>query len=137
MTNKIMLVNVADDESRVAIVEDSLLQEMLIEHRTQEQIKNNIYKGTVAQIQNSLQAAFVDFGNKKHGFLPSSEINPNLFHKKNISSNSPIQQKIKPGQSFLVQVTREALDQKGAALTTNISIPGRFISLNFNFPVLI
>lgn len=129
MTKKIMLVNETDDESRVAIVEDNLLQEMLIEHRTVEQTKNNIYKGTVVQVQSSLQAAFVDFGNKKHGFLPSSEINSSIYQRKNLNNNSPIQQKLKKGQAILVQVTREAVDQKGAALTTNISLPGRFMVL--------
>jgi ribonuclease E len=129
MTQKIMLINEADDECRIAIVEDGLLQEMLIEHRTKEQIKNNIYKGTVVQVQPSLQAAFVDFGLKKHGFLPSGEINHALLTKKNIGGGSPIQQKIKKGQSVLVQVTREAIDQKGAALTTFISLPGRFMVL--------
>jgi len=129
MTKKIMLINETDDESRVAIVEDNLLQEMLIEHRTVEQMKNNIYKGTVVQVQSSLQAAFVDFGNKKHGFLPSSEINPSIYQRKNLNNNSPIQQKLKKGQTILVQVTREAVDQKGAALTTNVSLPGRFMVL--------
>jgi len=129
MTKKIILINETDDESRVAIVEDSVLQEMLIEHRTIEQTKNNIYKGTVVQIQSSLQAAFVDFGNKKHGFLPSSEINPTIYQRKNLHNGSPIQHKLKKGQPVLVQVTREAVDQKGAALTTNISLPGRFMVL--------
>jgi ribonuclease E len=129
MTQKIMLINEADDECRIAVVEDGVLQEMLIEHRTKEQIKNNIYKGTVVQVQPSLQAAFVDFGLKKHGFLPSGEINHTLFSKKNVGGGSPIQQKIKKGQSVLVQVTREAIDQKGAALTTYISLPGRFMVL--------
>ncbi len=129
MTKKIILINETDDESRVAIVEDSVLQEMLIEHRTIEQTKNNIYKGTVVQIQSSLQAAFIDFGNKKHGFLPSSEINPSIYQRKNLHNSSPIQQKLKKGQPVLVQVTREAVDQKGAALTTNISLPGRFMVL--------
>jgi len=129
MTKKTILINETDDETRVAIVEDNLLQEMLIEHRTVEQTKNNIYKATVVQVQSSLQAAFVDFGNKKHGFLPSSEINSTLYQRKNLNNNSPIQQKLKKGQSILVQVTREAVDQKGAALTTNISLPGRFMVL--------
>ena len=65
MTNKLMLINVTDDESRIGIVEDSILQEMLIEHQTREQIKNNIYKGVVVQVQTALQAAFVDFGIEK------------------------------------------------------------------------
>ena len=129
MTKKIMLINESDDESRVAIVEDNLLQEMLIEHRTKEQIKNNIYKGKVVQIQTSLQAAFVDFGNKKHGFLPNSEINVSMLSRRNVGAYAPIQKKLKEGQAILVQVTKEAVDQKGAALTMNIMLPGRFMVL--------
>jgi len=130
MTNKLMLINVTDDESRIGIVEDSVLQEMLIEHQTREQIKNNIYKGVVVQVQTALQAAFVDFGNKKHGFLPASEINPGLYKNKKLKGNRhPIQKILKPGQSVVVQVTREAVDNKGAALSTNISLPGRFMVL--------
>jgi ribonuclease E len=130
MTNKLMLINVTDDESRIGIVEDSVLQEMLIEHETREQIKNNIYKGVVVQVQTALQAAFVDFGNKKHGFLPASEINPGLYKNKKLKGNRhPIQKILKPGQSIVVQVTREAVDNKGAALSTNISLPGRFMVL--------
>lgn len=122
-----MLINVTDDESRIAVVEDNLLQDMLIEHETREQLKNNIYKGVVVQIQTALQAAFVDFGNKKHGFLPNSEINPIYFHSSNARKDSPIQQKLKVGQEIIVQVTREAIEHKGAALTTNVTIPGRFM----------
>jgi ribonuclease E len=130
MTNKLMLINVTDDESRIGIVEDSVLQEMLIEHETREQIKNNIYKGVVVQVQTALQAAFVDFGNKKHGFLPVSEINPGLYKNKKLKGNRhSIQKILKPGQSIVVQVTREAVDNKGAALSTNISLPGRFMVL--------
>ena len=127
MNKKVMLVNVTDDESRIAIVENNVLQEMLIEHQTREQIKNNIYKGVVVQIQTALQAAFVDFGSKRHGFLPSSEINPNLFRSKD--QRGPIQTVLQRGQSLVVQVTREPVDNKGAALSTNISLPGRFMVL--------
>jgi ribonuclease E len=129
MTNKLMLINVTDDESRIGIVEDSILKDLLIEHQTREQIKNNIYKGVVVQVQTALQAAFVDFGNKKHGFLPASEINPGLYKNKKLKGRQPIQKVLKPGQSVIVQVTREAVDNKGAALSTNISLPGRFMVL--------
>ena len=124
-----MLINETDDECRIAIVVDNLLQEMLIEHTASTQIKNNIYKGVVVQVQNSLQAAFVDYGEKKHGFLPSSEINPLLHAKKGLSKHDSIQQKLKVGQEVIVQVTREAVDHKGSALTTNITLPGRYMVL--------
>lgn len=129
MANKIMLINETDDESRIAIVVDSVLQEMLIEHTSTGQTKNNIYKGVIVQVQSSLQAAFVDYGEKKHGFLPNNEINPRFSFRKKAHKHDPIQQKVKPGQEVLVQVTREAVDHKGSALTTNISLPGRFMVL--------
>ena len=125
-----MLINVVEDESRIAIIEDNILQEMLIEHRNKEQLKGNIYRGVVVQIQTSLQAAFIDFGEKKHGFLPNSDVNPALTGHKGKKVRDTIQSKLKSGQSILVQVTREPVDQKGAALTTNISMAGRFMVLN-------
>lgn len=129
MTDSIMLINETDDECRIAVVENGLLQEMLIEHSLSGQTKNNIYKGVVVQIQSSLQAAFVDFGTKKHGFLPNSELNPFLYSGKKHSKSEPIQKKIKVGQELVVQVTRESTATKGAALTTNITLPGRFMVL--------
>ncbi len=129
MTETIMLINETDDECRIAIAENNILQEMLIEHTTAEQIKNNIYKGVVVQVQTSLQAAFVDFGDKKHGFLPNSELNPYLISDKKTKKSDPIQRKLKVGQELIVQVTREATDHKGSALTTNITLPGRFMVL--------
>jgi ribonuclease E len=124
-----MLINQTDDECRIAVVENGILQEMLIEHTSSEQIKNNIYKGIVVQIQTSLQAAFVDYGDKKHGFLPNSELNPLLLKNSKHRKNDPIQNKIRVGQELIVQVTREASNHKGSALTTFITLPGRFMVL--------
>ncbi len=129
MSKKIILINETDDESRIAIVIDNVLQEMLIEHIVSEQTKNNIYKAVVVQIQPSLQAAFVDYGEKKHGFLPNNEINLNLSSNKKFHRSDSINQKLKIGQELMVQVTREPADHKGAALTSNITLPGRFMVL--------
>ena len=129
MSKKMMLINSTDDESRIAIVDNNILQEMLIEHRSREQLKGNIYKAVAVQIQTSLQAAFVDFGLEKHGFLPKNEINPALYSNKNSSQRNSIQSRLRVGQPVMVQVTREAVDNKGAALTTNVSLPGRFMVL--------
>ena len=126
MLNKIMLINVSDEESRIAIVEDNVLEEMLIEHQSKEQLKGNIYRSVVDQVQSSVQAAFVDFGVKKHGFLPLSELNYDLIPQQGGRRGS-IQSRLRPGQSLMVQVTKEAVDHKGASLTTNISLPGRFM----------
>ncbi len=129
MTESIMLINETDDECRIAVVENGILQEMLIEHTHAGQTKNNIYKGVVVQVQTSLQAAFVDYGDKKHGFLPNSELNPILFAGKKVKKNEPIQNKISVGDEVVVQVTREASNNKGAALSTYITLPGRFMVL--------
>ena len=129
MAGKYMLINETDDESRVAVIEDNLLQEMLIEHRAQEQIKGNIYKGTVVQVQPSVQAAFIDFGDAKHGFLPYSEVNPHIYPNRHSGPRNSIQSRLKVGQSVMVQVTRESVDHKGAAMSTYITLPGRFMVL--------
>ena len=123
-----MLINVTEDESRIAIVENQTLNELLIEHRTQEQIKGNIYHGVITQIQPSIQAAFVNYGLEKNGFLPYSDLNLNLFPplRKNSNPNT-IQSRLKAGQSLLVQVTRGEIEKKGAALSTNLNLPGRYM----------
>lgn len=126
MTKKMMLIMASDDESRIALVEDQLLQEMLIEHQSREQIKGNIYKARVVQIQTSVQAAFVDYGAKRHGFLPLSEVCPQLVDPNSKEAKTG---RLKVGQQVLVQVTREEVDNKGAAMTMHISLPGRFMVL--------
>ncbi|OGH00450.1 MAG: hypothetical protein A2600_05485 [Candidatus Lambdaproteobacteria bacterium RIFOXYD1_FULL_56_27] len=126
MTKKMMLIMASDDESRIALVEDQLLQEMLIEHQSREQIKGNIYKARVVQIQTSVQAAFVDYGAKRHGFLPLSEVCPQLVDPNSKEAKTG---RLKVGQQVLVQVTREEVDNKGAAMTMQISLPGRFMVL--------
>ncbi len=119
-----MLVSVTDDETRIAIVEDNLLQELLIEHQNREQNKGNIYKGRVVQVQTAVQAAFVDYGQKRHGFLPLSEVNPEVIGSKKEKRGRA---RLEEGQDVLVQVTREEVDHKGAALTTNLSLAGRYM----------
>ncbi|MDX2469527.1 MAG: Rne/Rng family ribonuclease [SAR324 cluster bacterium] len=122
--SKNMLINVTEDETRIGIIEDGLLQELLIEHQNREQNKGNIYKGIVVQINTGVQAAFIDYGQKRHGFLPLSEVNPAIMAD---GKGKRASSRLKTGQEVLVQVTREEVDQKGAALTTNISLPGRYM----------
>ena len=124
MSSKYMLINVADDETRIALVENNLLQELLIEHQTREQNKGNIYKGKVVQIQPGIQAAFVDYGQRRHGFLPLAEVNPAIVGGKKDSRGRA---RLQEGQTVLVQVTREEVDHKGAALTTNLMLAGRYM----------
>jgi len=126
-----MLINVADaEEFRVAIVEDGRLEEFALESTRREQTKGNIYKGVVTNIEPSLQAAFVNYGGERQGFLPISEVHPEYFQKEIKEGSRPrIQEVLKKGQELLVQVIKEEMATKGAYLTTYISLPGRFIVL--------
>lgn len=128
MKKKLMLINVTEDESRVGVIEDNTLQELLIEHQNRTQLKGNVYKGVVVQVQPSIQAAFVDFGGEKNGFLPISDVNFSVYPPHNSQGrNNSIQSRLKVGQTIMVQVTREPAGHKGAALSTYISLPGRFM----------
>ncbi len=120
-----MLISVTEDESQVAILEDNRLQELVIEQDTGSRTKGNIYKGYVKQVHTALQAAFIEYGEKQQGFLPLRELNSTLFPEN--ESGKQIQHLLKEGMWIMVQVVREPLDHKGAALTTNLSIPGRYI----------
>ena len=143
-----IIINATDpEEFRVAITEDKILQDFFIETAFKKQIVGNIYKGIVVGVQPSLEAAFVNFGAEKNGFLPLSEIHPEYFAispeliespaKKNHSSKTGksttggvrIQDLIKKGQEVLVQVVKEEVGNKGAALTTYLSIPGSYLVL--------
>ena len=131
---KKMLINVADEEeSRVAIVEDGILEELTIETSSKEQIKGNIYNGVVVKVEPSLQAAFVDYGGKRHGFLPMGEIQPRWytteFRSEDRERRPRIQDVIKRNQKVLVQVVKEELGTKGASLSSYVSLPGRYLVL--------
>ena len=126
-----MLINASDSEEfRVAIVEDGRLEEFALEVASREQLKGNIYKGIISNIEPSLQAAFVHYGAERQGFLPISEIHPEYFQQDAQTRGRPkIQEVLKKGQELLVQVIKEEIASKGAYLTTYISLPGRFLVL--------
>jgi ribonuclease E len=128
-----MLVNAVDpEERRVAIVENGALTELIIETPLQELTRGNIYKGKIVNIEPSLQASFVDYGEGRHGFLPFAEIHPNYYApetKEGLHDRPRIQHVIKNNQEVLVQVEKEETSTKGAALTTYISLPGRYLVL--------
>jgi ribonuclease E len=134
---KRMLVNAAHpEEIRVAMVDGQKLYDLDIEHRTREQKKSNIYKGKITRIEPSLEAAFVDFGAERHGFLPLKEISRQYFSKepKDIQGRVNIKEVMKEGQQVIVQVDKEERGNKGAALTTFISLAGRYLVLMPNNP---
>ncbi|MDP0587898.1 MAG: Rne/Rng family ribonuclease [Candidatus Endonucleobacter bathymodioli] len=129
-----MLINATQQEElRVALVDGQRLYDLDIESSTREQKKANIYKGTITRVEPSLEAAFVDFGAKRHGFLPLKEISREYFCKPP-SARTSIRDTLKEGQTVLVQVDKEERGSKGAALTTLISLAGRYLVLMPNNP---
>ncbi|OIQ03986.1 MAG: ribonuclease E/G [Zetaproteobacteria bacterium CG2_30_59_37] len=137
MKKKLMLINaVHDEESRVAIVEDQYLQELDIESSHKVQTKSNIYKGTVTKVEASLQAAFVEYGAGRQGFLPLQDIHPDYWKDGVAKDTDPrkinIQDVLEAKRSILVQVVKEERGNKGAALTTYISLAGRYLVLTPN-----
>ncbi len=134
---KRMLINATHpEEVRVALVDGQRLYDLDIEHRTRIQKKSNIYKGKITRVEPSLEAAFVDFGAERHGFLPLKEISRQYFQKdpKDIQGRINIKEVIKEGQEVIIQVAKEERGNKGAALTTFISLAGRYLVLMPNNP---
>lgn len=158
---KRMLINVVEpEESRIAILEDGILEELYIERFSREQIAGNIYKGRIVNIEPSIEAAFVNIGISRNGFLHVSDVknsrssgNGNgdssgkteITDKKETIDKTEITDKkgktetkggrsrikslLSPDQEVLVQVIKEGIGEKGSSLTTNVSIPGRFLVL--------
>ena len=131
MSKKILINASHQEENRVAIVEDGLLTELDIEIEGREQTRGNIYKATVVRVESGLQAAFVDYGADRMGFLQIGEIHPDLYPKDAQEGNNRprINDILKRGQDLLVQIIREERGSKGAALTTNLSLAGRYMVL--------
>lgn len=127
MTTRMLINATAANELRIAIVEDGELVELDIEAAEQSSVRGNIYKGVVHNVEGSLEAAFIDIGSHKQGFLPFSEISPSQFYRKWDSDGSPrITDVVRRGQDIVVQVAKDAVGEKGATLTTYLSIPGRY-----------
>ena len=132
---KRMLFNATQSEElRVAIVDGQKLIDLDIEHAGKEQRKSNIYKGVITRIEPSLEAAFVDYGTDRHGFLPFKEISRAYFNNKTEGGKVRIQDVIKEGQEIIIQVDKDERGTKGAALTTYISLAGRYLVLMPNNP---
>jgi len=134
---KRMLINATQpEELRVALVDGQWLYDLDIENRTREQKKANIYKGKITRVEPSLEAAFVDYGAERHGFLPLKEISREYFAKqpKDIEGRIKIKDVVKEGMEVIVQVDKEERGNKGAALTTFISLAGRYLVLMPNNP---
>ena len=134
---KRILINATQpEEIRVAMVDGQYLYDLDIEHPFRAQKKANIYKGIITRIEPSLEAAFVNYGADRHGFLPFKEISREYWNdkRKNKDGRPSIKDVMKEGQELLVQVDKEERGNKGAALTTQISLAGRYLVLMPNNP---
>ncbi|GIU12687.1 MULTISPECIES: ribonuclease E [unclassified Shewanella] len=133
---KRMLINATQSEElRVALVDGQQLYDLDIESPGHEQKKANIYKGTITRVEPSLEAAFVDYGAERHGFLPLKEIAREYFPKGYSFQGRPnIKEVVKEGQEVIIQIDKEERGNKGAALTTFISLAGSYLVLMPNNP---
>ena len=132
---KRMLFNATQQEElRVAIVDGQKLIDIDIETSGREQRKGNIYKGIITRIEPSLEACFVNYGEERHGFLPFKEVSRAYFKEGVDVRNAGIKDALKEGQEIIVQVEKEERGNKGAALTTFISLAGRYLVLMPNNP---
>jgi len=134
---KRMLINATQpEEVRVALVDGQRIYDLDIENRGREQKKASIYKARITRVEPSLEAAFVEFGSERHGFLPLKEISRAYFTKRGAetSTKRSIQDLIEEGQEMIVQVDKEERGTKGAALSTFVSLAGRYLVLMPNNP---
>ena len=132
---KRMLVNATQQEElRVALVDGQKLYDLSIELPSREQKKANVYKGRISRIEPSLEACFIDYGAERHGFLPLKEISREYFLKQPQGARINMREVLQEGQDIVVQVEKEERGNKGAALTTYISLAGRFLVLMPNNP---
>jgi len=134
---KRMLINATQpEELRVAIVDGQKLFNLDIESPGRERKKANIYKGKITRVEPSLEAAFVDYGSERHGFLPLKEVAHSYFDPKSLEGNKrpSIREALREGQEIIIQVEKEERGNKGAALTTFISLAGRYLVLMPNNP---
>jgi len=135
MTRRMLINANHQEECRIAIADDSQLLELEVESAASQQLKGNVYKASITRIEPSLQAAFLDIGSKRNGFLQINDIHPAYFRNwppeevKGRPARPSIQDVLSAGQNLIVQVVKDEREAKGATLTTNLSIPGRFLVL--------
>ena len=130
---KKLLIN-ADhrEECRAVILDDGKLEEVVIEHSARELVKGNVYLGVISRVEPAIEAAFVDFGGKKFGFLPFKDVlRESYLQTGERKAKVRIQDVLVRGQKILVQVVKESRDAKGPSLNNGITIPGRFLVLMY------
>jgi ribonuclease E len=131
MERRMLINSIHPEETRIAIIDGQELVELEIESNIGKKLKGNVYKAKISRIEPSLQAAFVDIGTQRNGFLQINDIHPAYFNR---HTNAPlnkiaINEVLSPGQELIVQVVKEERDLKGATLTTYLSLPGRYVVL--------
>lgn len=135
-----ILINVTPQETRVAVVENGVLQEVYIERARKRGLVGNIFKGRVSRVLPGMQAAFVDIGLERTGFLHLSDIiEPDSYEAGNVVRDlqaTAIEVLLKEGQEILIQVIKDPLGSKGARLTTRLSIPSRFLVFLPDYPII-
>ena len=127
-----MLINASHpEECRVAVVSDGILEELDVQIRTYQATLANIYKAVVTRVEPALQAVFVDYGAERNGFLSVSDVHPSYFPEsfQDGRRRPRIEELFKKGDHVIVQVAKEERYSKGASLTTNISLAGRYLVL--------
>ena len=126
-----MLINARHaEEIRVAVIDDTRLESYQVERADSGLTRGNVYRGIVSNIQPSLNAAFIDFGAERNGFLTIGDVVPDAYHRAPKKGERPkIERVLEKGRSVLVQVTKDPVGSKGAAITTNISLAGRYLVL--------
>ncbi len=140
MSKEMLITTIEDQECRIAILSDGNLDELYVERRSSASHVGSVYKGRITNVEPAIQAAFVDFGLGKNGFLHISDLHPKYFPKGQRNDESlgqkrshrdrpPIQDCLRRGQEVVVQVTKEGIGTKGATLTTYLSLPGRMLVL--------
>ena len=131
---RILINGTQSEELRVASVNGQKLYDLDIEHKSRHQNKGNIYKAVVTRVEPSLEAAFVNFGAERHGFLPLKEISKEYLKNETFDKKSSIKEMLSEGQELIVQIERIERGNKGAALTTFISLAGKYLVLMPNNP---
>jgi ribonuclease E len=135
-----MLINVAEsEECRIAVMENGSLEELYVERESSKRYVGNIYKGRVVNVESAIQAAFVDFGTGKNGFLHISDLHPRYFagksaidteeigKRRSLNERKPIQACLHKGEEVVVQVTKEGINTKGPTLSTYLALPGKYL----------
>ena len=134
MSKKMLINALYPEECRVAVIENGQLLELEVERHDQQQLKGNIYRAPISRIEQSLQAAFLDIGSNRNGFLQVNDINPACYYEAPKNGNRgrhrvSVKDVLRTGQDLVVQVVKDERAAKGATLTTNLSMPGRYLVL--------